>query len=48
MFPSDVLMLWLRLGVDYWDCLEMLRKAFITGILMFFKKGSLFQLVLAM
>ncbi len=32
----------------YWDCLEMLRKAFITGILMFFKKGSLFQLVVAM
>lgn len=31
----------------YWDCLEMLRKAFVTGILMFFNKGSVFQLVLA-
>ena len=28
--------------------MEMLRKAFLTGILMFFKKGSLSQLVLAM
>jgi hypothetical protein len=32
----------------WWDCLEMLRKAILTGILMFFKKGSLTQLVMAM
>lgn len=32
----------------YWDCLEMLRKATLTGVLMFFSKGSLSQLVLAM
>lgn len=32
----------------YWDCLEMLRKAILTGVLMFFSKGSLAQLVLAM
>ena len=32
----------------WWDCLEMLRKAILTGILMFFKKGSLTQLVVAM
>jgi hypothetical protein len=39
MFSSDVLMSRVH-PVDYWDCLEMLRKAFITGILMFFKKGT--------
>lgn len=32
----------------YWDCLEMLRKATLTGVLMFFSKGSLSQLVLTM
>jgi len=32
----------------YWDCLEMLRKAFLTGILIFYHKGSLFQLIIAM
>ena len=32
----------------YWDCLEMLRKAFLTGILIFYRKGSLFQLIVAM
>eukprot|EP01043_Picozoa_sp_COSAG02_P004000 COSAG02_NODE_101_length_36804_cov_125.342951_13_plen_301_part_00 len=31
----------------YWDCIEMLRKALLTGVLMFFNKGSLSQLVLA-
>jgi hypothetical protein len=32
----------------FWDCLEMLRKATLTGLLIFFRKGSLFQLVAAM
>jgi hypothetical protein len=32
----------------YWDQLEMLRKAAITGLIMFVKKGSLVQLVLAL
>lgn len=31
----------------YWDCLEMLRKVTITGLLIFVSKGSLFQLVVA-
>ena len=43
-----------RVRADYkptyywWDCLEMLRKATLTGLLIFFRKGSLFQLVAAM
>jgi hypothetical protein len=32
----------------YWDALEMLRKALITGVIMFVSKGSLFQIVVAL
>lgn len=34
-------------GFHFWDTLEMLRKAIITGLLMFFRKGSLLQLFVA-
>ena len=32
----------------YFDAIEMMRKVFMTGLLMFFQKGSLFQMVIAM
>ena len=34
-------------GFHFWDTLEMLRKAILTGLLIFFRKGSLLQLVVA-
>ena len=32
----------------YFDAIEMMRKVFMTGLLIFFQKGSLFQMVIAM
>jgi hypothetical protein len=32
----------------YWDCLEMLRKVIITGLIMFVRQGSMLQMVVAM
>jgi hypothetical protein len=32
----------------FWDCLEMLRKVIITGLIMFVRQGSMLQMVVAM